>query len=140
MKTTQLIYIVLGIVLLVGLFFIVKPKQANNNQISTPATPIQSASPSASPKSNIKTFELVIVKKELTSGADIIKVEEGDEVTIYITSDEPEELHVHGYDKSVELMPNQKSQLSFTADKTGRFIFELEKSGTDLGAIEVSPK
>lgn len=140
MKTTQLIYIALGIILLTGLFFVLKPKQANNGQLQPPVEKVQSASPSASPQSNVKTFELVVKQEKLVAGPSTIKVAEGDEVVIKITSDEPEEFHIHGYDEFVDLEANIQAELSFTANKTGRFIFELEKSKTDLGAIEVSPK
>jgi len=44
----------------------------------------------------------------------------GDDVVIKITTDEDEELHLHGYDKSVELKKDQPAELSFNANLTGR--------------------
>lgn len=86
------------------------------------------------------TFELVIKGKKLVSGPDPIKVNQGDEVTIRITSDEAEEFHVHAYDNSVELEPGKQATLAFTAKLSGRFPFELENSKTEIGALEVQPK
>ena len=65
---------------------------------------------------------------------------EGDNITIKITSDQEEELHIHGYDNSVDLQKDIPAQLSFTANITGRFIYELEKSETEIGVLEVLPK
>lgn len=142
MKSNQLVYIALAIVLLAGLFFLFKPKQESQTQKIPPAPQFQtqSASPSEQPESNIKTFELVIKQKELVSGSETLKINEGDQVVIKVTADEAEEFHIHGYDNFVDLLPNQQKELKFTANLTGRFIFELEKSKTDLGALEVSPK
>lgn len=140
MKINPVVYIVIGIVVLVGLFFLFKP----NSQAPVPQdnsnTTQQVSSPSAQPESNVKTFELVVENKKLVSGPETIKVTQGDQVEIKITADEAEELHVHGYDESVELEPNKQATLSFVANTSGRFDFELEKSKTDLGALEVQPK
>lgn len=140
MKINPLIYLVLAVVVLAGLFFIFKPKnQSENTQNQTQANISTVQSPSPTPEMN-KTFDLVVSGKKLMSGPETIKVTEGDEVVIKITSDEPEEFHVHGYDKFVDLEKDVPKELKFIANLTGRFIFELEESKTDLGAIEVSPK
>src|SRR3989338_221346 len=86
------------------------------------------------------TFNLVIKEKKVISGQTTIKINQGDEVTIKITSDEAEEFHVHAYDNSVELEPNKQATLTFTANLSGRFPFELENSKTEIGALEVQPK
>lgn len=89
---------------------------------------------------NPNSFKLVIKDKKIVSGPTIIKVNQGTEVTIKITSDVAEEFHVHAYDNSVELEPNKQATLTFTANLTGRFPFELENSQTEIGALEVQPK
>ncbi len=86
------------------------------------------------------TFNIVIKEKKIVSGPTTIKVNQGDEITINITADEAEEFHVHAYDNSVELEPNKEATLTFTANLSGRFPFELEQSKTEIGAIEVQPK
>jgi plastocyanin len=86
------------------------------------------------------THELIIQGKKLVSGPATIKVNQGDEVTIKITSDETEEFHVHAYDNSVELEPGKQATLTFKANLSGRFPFELENSKTEIGALEVQPK
>ena len=84
-------------------------------------------------------FELQIREKKIVTGTGVLKARVGDTVTITIVSDEADEFHVHGYDRSVDLVPGVPAALSFVADASGRFEFELEKSKTDLGALEVQP-
>ncbi len=127
MNKNNLWFGLIGVLVLAGLFFLVKPK-----------TP-----PSTSPTQNIsqaKEFNLVIQNKKIVSGAETLQVHEGDQITINVLSDEADELHIHGYDKSVDLEASISAQLTFTANLTGRFPYELEKSKTDIGALEVQPK
>ena len=140
MKINPTIYVTVAVVILTGLFFLFKPKPQENTQIQTQTSSPLSQNTSPTPEPKAKTFELVISGKKLISGPVTVKVTEGDEVAIRITSDEPEELHLHGYDKSVDLEKNVPAELTFTANITGRFVYELEQSKTDLGALEVSPK
>lgn len=136
MKINPIVYLILAIVILAGLFFVFKPQKQPGTTQSQSAL-IQS--PSSTPQS-AELFELVISDKKIVSGPETIKVTEKDKVTIKITSDEPEEFHIHGYDKFVDLEKDVPVEMTFTADITGRFVFELERSKTDLGVIEVSPK
>lgn len=87
-----------------------------------------------------KEFTWDVKAKKLVAGDETMKVNKDDTVVIKITSDEAEELHVHGYDRSVELEPNKQATLTFVANASGRFPIELEESKTDLGALEVQPK
>lgn len=62
----------------------------------------------------------------------------GEDVTIKVTSDVAEEVHVHGYDKMMDLEPGVENKVTFTADIPGLFEVELEDSGTLLLELEVS--
>lgn len=130
MKNMALIVLTLGI--LVVLFVALKPKAEVPS--STQRTDITSLSPT------MQTFTLVVKNKKLVSGPAVIQVKEGDTVIIKITADVDEELHLHGYDKSVDLEANKEGELSFTADLTGRFEYELEQSKTAIGVLEVQPR
>jgi hypothetical protein len=79
------------------------------------------------------------VRERTLLGETTFSVKKGDIVTLRIVSDEAEEFHVHGYDRSVELVPGQEATLTFQATLAGRFAFELEESKTELGALEVRP-
>lgn len=141
MNIKPIIFLVLVAVVLGGLFFVFKPQQqVQNSSDNQNVEPTETVTSPTTPELKAKIFELVIKDKKIVSGPETIKVTEGDEITIKITSDEAEEFHVHAYDKSVELEANVQATLTFTANLTGRFPFELEESKTDLGALEVQPK
>jgi heme/copper-type cytochrome/quinol oxidase subunit 2 len=142
MKVNPLVYIALGVLILAGLFFVFKPQSPTTPQIGQPSeqTPEATTEASIIPQTNSNVFVLNIQNKQITSGPQTIKIKQGDEVTLKITSDEDEEFHIHGYDKSIDLKPGEQATLKFTANLSGAFPFELEKSKTEIGVLEVQPK
>jgi plastocyanin len=100
---------------------------------------LSSASDQTNSQPTNKEFVLKVVEKKLVSGPSTLTARVGDTVTIKIMSDEDEELHVHGYDRSVDITPGTEASLTLLADTSGRFHFELEKSKTELGSLEVLP-
>jgi|SRR3989344_6160687 len=137
MKLNAFFYLVATIIILAGLFFVFKSKLSPTTQ--TQITTQETASGTSS-ESTPTVFELTIQNKKIISGLDTISTKEGEDVTIRITSDEPEEFHLHGYDQFVDLEKDTLAELSFKANLTGKFPFELEKSSTELGSLEVLPK
>lgn len=125
------------IVLLIGVaggyFYAIAPAGERVESHSEEATMMEATG-------ETKSLSIEIVEKAITSGETTLKVNQGDTVTLMITSDEAEEFHVHGYDASVELTPGETAELSFVAGASGRFPFELEESKTELGALEVQPQ
>jgi hypothetical protein len=71
------------------------------------------------------------------SGASI-KVAAGQTVLITAVSDADEELHIHGYDKELELTPGKPASVKFTADMKGTFEVETHKSGKLVAKLVVS--
>ncbi|MEO5888046.1 MAG: hypothetical protein ABIQ77_10300 [Anaerolineales bacterium] len=59
---------------------------------------------------------------------------------INVLSDEQDELYLHGYDKSVALEAGKESTLTFTADVSGKFTFELLRPGVEIGSLIVEPR
>ena len=59
--------------------------------------------------------------------------------TLRLTSEEPLEVHIHGYDLQRELAPGKPATLSFEADLTGRFEIEDHESEEVLGVLLVQP-
>lgn len=133
----KVLYLIIVILVLTLLFFVLKPQKPLSDTSSKNLTPSITQSSKQTSSSPIK---LVVKDKKLVSGSDTISVTQGEKVTLQITADEDEEFHLHGYDKMVELEKDKPATLTFTADTSGRFPFELEKSGTELGALEVQPK
>ena len=61
----------------------------------------------------------------------------GEQVTLTVTSDAADELHLHGYDLTAQLVPGDPSVLTFTADIAGVFEAELHEAGTVLLSLQV---
>jgi hypothetical protein len=69
-----------------------------------------------------------------------INVHQGDQVTMNVTVDKKEEIHLHGYDIKFEAeKAGDTVTHKFTADKTGNFDIEIENAGTAIGSMVVQP-
>jgi hypothetical protein len=64
---------------------------------------------------------------------------EGETVRFRVRSDEPEEVHVHGYDIAKDVEAGQTATMSFKATITGIFEIEFEHSGTQIAELKVEP-
>jgi hypothetical protein len=75
-----------------------------------------------------------------TMTPDTPTAKQGDRVTMTITADKAEEIHLHGYDIHFSV-PDAGGSVShtFAADKSGSFELELEATSTHLGQFQVSP-
>ena len=139
MKSQAWIFVAVAAALLVGLFYLFRPAQ----EVPAPQ-PASAVAPAAPPLPVVMAqpyvYDLVIKKRRLVSGPQTLQVRQGAEVTLRVTVDEAEELHLHGYDRKLDLVAGQPGVLRFTADKSGRFEYELEHSRTELGALEVQPQ
>jgi heme/copper-type cytochrome/quinol oxidase subunit 2 len=69
-----------------------------------------------------------------------ISVGKGDRVRLRITSDEPLEFHLHGYDLAKDVEAGEPTELPFDATITGRFEMENEQTHEELGALLVQPR
>ena len=96
------------------------------------------ASPSASPSTAgvVVHIDLVGGKPKERPEA-IVKVTKGETFTLIATSDKAYEIHIHGYDKKLELTPGQTGTVTFTADQTGTFEVEIEDTSTHLFNLQV---
>ncbi len=80
---------------------------------------------------------LNVVGDELEGGARRESAKLGDSVKIVVTGDSTDKVHVHGYDRYVELADGA-GELTFDALIPGVFEIELEEAGVLLVQFEVS--
>jgi heme/copper-type cytochrome/quinol oxidase subunit 2 len=66
-----------------------------------------------------------------------VPVPVGTPVTLSITSDADDEVHVHGYDFEATLTPGTPAEISFDAGIPGVFEVELHEAGTVLLSLQV---
>lgn len=72
-------------------------------------------------------------------GVEQITVNTGDTVRLTVTSDAPQEVHVHGYDIIESAAPDSPARLRFEADIEGVFEVELEGAHTQIAELRVEP-
>jgi FtsP/CotA-like multicopper oxidase with cupredoxin domain len=112
---------------------------------TTPTAP--STSPKVSTPSNTTDpsrddadvmIEATIAGGKITPNSQTVKANQGQTVKITVTSDEADELHVHGYDKEVELAAGKPGSVTFKADTKGTFEIETHESGKLVAKLIVS--
>ncbi|MDH4147814.1 MAG: hypothetical protein OEY23_21870 [Acidimicrobiia bacterium] len=75
---------------------------------------------------------------EVAGGVKRVSIDLDEEVTLVVHSDVADEVHLHGYDESVDVEAGGSATLAFTADIPGVFEVELEGLAVPLAELEVS--
>jgi hypothetical protein len=88
-----------------------------------------------------KPVEVAIVVENGAPKGGIVRktVSKGDDVVLVVTSDVADEIHLHGYDKSKDVLAGGTIRLPFTATLPGRFEVELEQRGIQIADLTVNP-
>jgi hypothetical protein len=91
-----------------------------------------------------RVFDLAMSGGTLPSEQRVIRVQQGDAVTLRWTSDRFLTLHVHGYDVEQRVTPTTTATMRFTARATGRFPIEIHggdgHGARTLAYLEVHPR
>ncbi len=85
------------------------------------------------------TFDLKIEHGRVAENMRLIRVKQGDVVTLRWTSDQPLVLHLHGYDIEKRVAPGPAIEMTFTAYATGRFSIHVHAQGAGGRAHEATP-
>ena len=89
-------------------------------------------------------FELSVRNGELPLERRVIRVRQGDDVTLRWTTDQALAIHLHGYDIELPLSPAAPDTMRFTARASGRFPIEFHAHGRGghrvLAHFEVHPR
>lgn len=110
---------------------------SSDDAAAPPGTSAPAPVTSTAPAATGRTIEVALAGGQVQGGRRTEKVEVGEEVRIRAVSDVAEKLHVHTYDRRVELEPSQPIEVVFTADIPGRHGVEFEKSGRQALTLEV---
>ena len=79
----------------------------------------------------------VTVRGGQVQGPSRQRVERNEMVTVRVTSDTADEIHIHGYDKTAPVAAGATAEVSFVADIPGVFEVEFERSRRLLFTLEV---
>jgi heme/copper-type cytochrome/quinol oxidase subunit 2 len=156
MNAKVLLSLAIAVVVLAAGYALLKPQRAAENPqagvatlppVDAQAPPRQAAAPAAPAADQVivqdatpNVYDIVVRGGRRISEPAVLKVHQGDEVKIRITSDVADEFHLHGYNLHLAVSPERSAVLQFTAKLTGRFTYESHKSGKELGALEVYPR
>ncbi len=100
-----------------------------------PSPPAESGPAAGTPAG--QRIEVTVAGGQVSGDTGRVPVAAGEEVTLVVTSDVADEIHVHGYDLTVALSPSRPAQLSFAATVPGVFEVELHEAGTVLLTLQV---
>lgn len=84
-----------------------------------------------------RTIDIAITGKKMAP--DTITVKQNDNVTLNITGDHTEEIHIHGYDLLKTIEAGKSGVYKFRADKSGDYEIEIETTSTTVGHLVVNP-
>jgi hypothetical protein len=82
-------------------------------------------------------IEVAVAGGQVTGDTGRVPVPAGEQVTLVVTSDVADEIHVHGYDRTASLSPGTPAELTFDATIAGVFEVELHEAGTVLLSLQV---
>lgn len=123
MLSKNLILVVVGLAVIVGLFIFLNP-----SQIGTPGT---------------KVFEVKITNRSLNIPQ--VSVSQDNTVVFKIITDEAGEFHLAGYEIEQDVDPRKSSELIVVANITGRYNIEFHPESEPeedivVGSFVVNPK
>jgi hypothetical protein len=104
---------------------------------ATQDAPEQAPQESA-PAAEEQRIEVAVAGGRVSGDTGRVPVAVGTQVTLVITGDAADEVHVHGYDRTADLAAGTPAELSFAATIPGVFEVELHEAGTALLALQVS--
>ncbi|MFN0282197.1 MAG: hypothetical protein ACKVZ6_09535 [Kineosporiaceae bacterium] len=115
------------------------PSATSPAPTTSPTTsPTASPAPtSATPSAQGQVVEISVAGGSVTGPKGRVKVDRGSTVTLRVTSDVADEVHLHGYDKSVDVEKGGTATLTFTAGVAGVFEVELEGERLQLVQLQV---
>lgn len=98
-------------------------------ETASPGTPSLST-PSVAPTPGVRTITIELAKGKVSPNGSRVDLAKGEPFVLDITSDRNDEVHVHGFDKEIEVKAGKRVQVEMTADRTGRY--EVESHHPEL--------
>ena len=109
---------------------------SSSSSSSAPAPSSSSAAPSTTAAAG-QRIEVTVTGGQVSGDTGRVPVPAGEHVTLVVTSDAADELHVHGYDLSADLAPGAPATVEFDATIPGVFEVELHDAGTLLLSLQI---
>jgi FtsP/CotA-like multicopper oxidase with cupredoxin domain len=148
-RNQRIALVVAALVVAVAAFVIAQPGDDDEPAETTATTPAQTddggtGAPETETETETETepasppepaaTRIRIEGGAVVGGQKTIEAERGDTVRIIISTNAPDELHLHGYDIEREAEPGRPARFRFEADAEGEFVLEshtAEHAGND---------
>ena len=108
----------------------------DDNQAAT--TTGAGSATSAAGAAGAQTVQITVTGTKVETAERRVKVPLDGKVRLEVTADRADEVHLHGYDRKVDIEPGKPAVLEFTADVPGVFEVELEEASLKLVELQVS--
>jgi hypothetical protein len=115
------------------------PSASSAPPSSAPASVATSptAAPSPTGPTADHTIRITYAGGTMSGPGAVVKVKKNSTVALIVTSDTADEIHLHGYDKSVDVPKGGTATLVFKATLPGKWEVELEKLKRRLVFLQV---
>ena len=138
-RTTKIALVVGALAVAVVAFLIIRPGDEDESQGSAASPSAQTEAgggteTDAKAPSGPKVTRIAIKDNSVVGGPKTIEVTKGDTVRIVVTSDAPDEIHLHGYDIEREVSPGHPGRFEFKADAEG--VFEMESHTAEDAGLD----
>ncbi|MFI8964198.1 hypothetical protein ACIGO8_19020 [Streptomyces sp. NPDC053493] len=84
-----------------------------------------------------RTLTITVTGDSVQPPPSRVELKKGERLTLRVTGDRADTLHVHGYDRELPLTPGTTATLTLTLDRTGLFEVETHESGLVLTQLVV---
>lgn len=142
--------IVLAVVVVAVAFVVARPDDEDEDASSPPAAqtepgtrkiPRETAEAPTATTESRPEHRIRLRGGEPVGGVQRIEVKKGDFVRITVESDQPDEIHLHGYDIERASAPAAPARFSFRANIEGEFELEGHEGGqTPVASLVVEPR
>lgn len=128
---------------LAALFFVVRPEDDGSatpgDATATAATPTAATTTAPAPPRPERVRVRINVRGgRPLGGLVLIDARRGERITLRVTADSSDHVHVHGYDLFADVAPGKPAVLDFNARLTGRFEVELEDTHQQIAQLRVT--
>jgi FtsP/CotA-like multicopper oxidase with cupredoxin domain len=138
MSTQQRVLLVAGVVAVAVVAFVIAKPGGGDDKGSSSSS--NSSSTATTSKAGPRVFRISLHDGKPAGGQQRLVVKKGDAVRLTVTSDSPDEVHVHGPDIEKEIGPGKPGRYAFTAKVEGVFDVESHKHDTKVAKLVVEPR
>jgi hypothetical protein len=144
---TRIAALLVTLAVIVGLFFAFKSGGDDDSTTATDETAATTTDSGSEPAGKEKKEKpagpsvpvIEVVGGQAQGGVASLDFNQGDEIRFDVSSDDADEVHVHGYDIEEEVPAGGTAKFDFPADLEGVFEVELHGSETQIAELTVNP-